>query len=515
MEAITARAVVHPSFVIGPVPRRLFGSFVEHMGRCVYGGLYEPGHARADASGFRTDVLDLVKELGVTTVRYPGGNYVSSYRWEDSVGPVEHRSPSLDLAWRSVEANAFGLNEFMEWSRMAGVEPMMAVNLGTRGIQEACDLLEYANFPGGTKYSDLRVEHGAKEPHGIRMWCLGNEMDGEWQIGHKTASEYGRIAAECARALRRIDPTVELVACGSSNERMATFGSWEGTVLDETYDLVDFISLHAYFEDRGQGRAAFLASSRVMDSFIESVVSTCDHVKSKKRSKRVMRLSFDEWNVWHESRFVGQQQLEWSEAPRLIEDTYTAEDAVVVGSLLMSLLRHADRVEAASMAQLVNVIAPIRAESEGEAWRQTIFYPFALTARHARGEVLHVQVDGPLIACGEVGEAPAVEVVATHDASSGEVTIFAFNRHERDDVWLDVRLCDLTGLVVQEHVVMGGDDLDAVNTQEAPGRVVPRLSSAHQLHDEILGMRLSPVSWSMLRLGPASQGAPGQGRKEA
>ena len=498
---LVCTATIDPAFAIAPVPPRLFGSFVEHMGRCVYGGIYEPGHPEADLDGLRMDVVKLTRELGVTLVRYPGGNFVSGYRWEDGVGPRDQRPVTLDLAWRSLEPNTFGLNEFMTWARTADVEPMMAVNLGTRGVEDACNLLEYANFAGGTRYSDLRIAHGVREPHNIRLWCLGNEMDGPWQVGGKTATEYGRLAAEVAKAMRRIDPDLELVACGSSNERMPTFGSWEAEVLDHAYEHVDYISLHAYFEQRGD-RTAFLASGHTMDQFIDGVVATCDYVGAKKRSRRKLKLSFDEWNLWYESRFVGQDHLDWARAPRLIEDEYTVEDAVVVGSLLMSLLRHSDRVAAACLAQLVNVIAPIRTEPDGAAWRQTIFYPFALTARHARGEVLRVELAGPNLHSDSVGDVPAVDVAATRDPGTGQVTIFAVNRDEHDTAALRLRLATTETLQVVEHLVLGGEDLLASNSRDAPNRVAPRTSASHAVDDGYVTIELPPVSWTMTRLCP-------------
>ncbi|MDQ2837181.1 MAG: alpha-N-arabinofuranosidase [Actinomycetota bacterium] len=498
----TCTATIDPAFVIAPVPPRLFGSFVEHMGRCVYGGIYEPEHAEADVNGLRLDVVKLTKELGVTTVRYPGGNFVSGYRWEDGVGPVQDRPVTLDTAWRSIEPNTFGLNEFMTWARQAEVEPMMAVNLGTRGVAEACDLLEYANFPKGTRYSDLRIAHGVPEPHNIKMWCLGNEMDGPWQIGQKTAREYGRLAAETGKAMRRIDPSIELVACGSSNERMPTFGSWEAEVLDEAFDVVDFISLHAYFEQHGEDRVGFLASAHTMDQFIEGVVATCDHIAAKKRSRRKLQLSFDEWNLWYESRFAGQDQLDWAQAPRLIEDEYTVEDAVVLGNLLMSLLRHSDRVTAACLAQLVNVIAPIRTEPDTGAWRQTIFYPFALTARHARGEVLRVEPVSPSLHSETLGDVPAVDVAATRDPETGQVTIFAVNRDEHQPADLRLRLVADGAHEVVEHTVLGGSDLLATNSRQAPDRVSPRSSTSNRIEADLLCIELPPVSWSMVRTAP-------------
>src|SRR5215210_3054064 len=391
---LAASFTVDPRFLVAPVNRRTFGSFVEHMGRCVYGGIYEPEHVSADEDGFRRDVLDLVRELGVTVLRYPGGNFVSGYRWEDGVGPVEERPTRLDPAWRSVETNAFGLGEFLRWSRLADVEPMLALNLGTRGLQEAIDLLEYCNHPAGTHYSELRRTHGTSDPYGVRMWCLGNEMDGPWQLGHKSADEYGRLAATTARALRQFDPNLELVACGSSGRQMPTFGSWEATVLEHAYDEVDFISAHAYYEDLGD-TASFLASAVDMDNFINDVIATADYVRAKQSKTKRIQISFDEWNVWYLTRVPGQLPEQWEPAPRVSEEAYTVADAVVVGSMLITLLRHSDRVTSACLAQLVNTISVIRAEPTGAAWRQSTFYPFSLTAQHAKGEVLRVEVAGP------------------------------------------------------------------------------------------------------------------------
>jgi alpha-N-arabinofuranosidase len=279
--------------VIAPVSRRLFGSFVEHLGRCVYTGIFEPGHATADADGFRTDVLALTRELGVSVVRYPGGNFVSGYRWEDGVGPLQQRPRRRDLAWHSIETNHVGINEFARWATKADVELMYAVNLGTRGIQEALDVHEYVNHPEGTFLSELRRAHGANEPHGIRMWCLGNEMDGPWQTGQKTAEEYGRLAGATARALRAAQPDIELVACGSSGSSMPTFGAWEATVLEAAYDAIDFVSCHAYYEELDGDVGSFLASSVDLDHVVHSVVSTADNVGAKLRNRKRLMLSFE------------------------------------------------------------------------------------------------------------------------------------------------------------------------------------------------------------------------------
>ncbi len=494
-----AQLTLDPAFAVAPVDPRLFGSFVEHMGRCVYTGIFEPGHPHADADGLRTDVLDLVRELGVTTVRYPGGNFVSNYRWEDGVGPVGDRPRRLDLAWRSIETNAFGLNEFMRWAGLAGVEPMMAVNLGTRGVQEACDLLEYSNHPSGTVLSDQRIAHGEKQPHGVRMWCLGNEMDGPWQVGHKTASEYARLAAETARAMRLVDPSVELIACGSSNSAMPTFAAWEAVILEHTYAMVDHISMHAYYEEHQGDLPSFLASGVDMDRFITAVVATADHIGARLRNPKKMSISFDEWNVWYEKgRFPGVHALEFEEAPRLIEDVFNVADAVVVGDLLITLLRHADRVAIACQAQLVNIIAPIMTEPGGPAWRQTIFHPFAHTARLAQGDVLQLALDSPTYATAKYGDVPALDATATWDEATGALSLFAVNRGA-EPVDVVLTLAQLQALEVSEAMVLAEDDPYLTNTQEHPDRVRPRPLDT-SLSDGTLRCTLPPVSWAAVSL---------------
>ena len=393
-----ALLTVDPHFTIGTVNRRLFGSFVEHLGRCVYTGIYEPGHPTADEDGFRTDVLELVRELGVTTIRYPGGNFVSGFRWEDAIGPKENRPSRLDLAWHSTETNEVGLDEFARWLEKAGGELMYAVNLGTRGVQEALDVLEYANVPGGTELSDLRVKNGRVEPYAIRMWCLGNEMDGPWQLGHRSADDYGKLASRTAKAMRQLDPALELVVCGSSHAHMPTFGSWEHTVLKHTYEDVDYISCHAYYEELDGDTGSFLASAVNMDHFIDSVVATADTVRAELHQKKRINISFDEWNVWYvdplpPGRADHRHRRLAGRTPDPASSSYSVLDAVVVGNLLISLLKHADRVTSASLAQLVNVIAPIMTEPGGGAWRQTTFFPFAVTSRLAVGSSLVVKLE--------------------------------------------------------------------------------------------------------------------------
>jgi alpha-N-arabinofuranosidase len=501
---ISAHLTIDPHFAVGAVNRRLFGSFVEHLGRCVYDGIYEPAHPEADADGFRRDVIELVKELGVSTIRYPGGNFVSGYRWEDGVGDRAERPTRLDLAWHSRETNEVGLDEFAGWLDKVGSELMYAVNLGTRGIQEALDVLEYANIRGGTRLSDARVANGTPDPHDIRMWCLGNEMDGPWQLGHDSPRNYGRLAAKTARAMRQVDPGLELVVCGSSSAAMPMFGTWERIVLEETYDEVDYISCHAYYEPHDGDYGSFLASAVNMDRFIESVVATADHVKAVRGSDKTINISFDEWNVWYLSRYENVDKItdpqDWPIAPRLLEDVYSVVDAVVFGNLLISLIRHADRVTAASLAQLVNVIAPIMTEPGGPAWRQTTFFPFALTSKLAKGVALELKLETPTYETARHGTAGIVDAVATHDAEAGETAIFLVNRSLDEEVELvvDVALLGQVGLAGAEGIFDA--DIHAANTLAEPERVGLVENSSARLEAGELRIVLPPVSWTAVTL---------------
>ena len=496
-----ARAVLARELAIDAIDDRLYGSFIEHLGRAVYGGLYEPGHPTADGQGFRGDVLDHVRALNTPIVRYPGGNFVSGYRWEDGVGPLEARPRRLDLAWKSLEPNAFGTDEFVRWCRKAGTEPMMAINLGTRGVDAARSLVEYCNHPSGTQYSDWRVENGCVEPHNIKVWCLGNEMDGDWQIGHKTALEYGRLAEEAAKVMRWVDPTIELVACGSSSRTMSTFPQWEATVLEHTYAHVDYISLHTYYGNRDGNTAHFLAQSIGMDAFIEEVVATCDFIRAKKRHKKRMMLSFDEWNVWFHSNQADRQQPPWQEAPPLLEDLYTVEDALVVGCMLISLIKHCDRVRIGCLAQLVNVIAPIFTATGGGIVKQTTYFPFLHASRYGRGTALDMRVDSSSYEDPVFDAVPYVEAVGVLSEDRGDLTVFSVNRNLEEVVGLDVDLCDFSTARVVEHIALTHSDLKAVNTLEQPERVAPSaLDDSVEEHEGKTCIALPPASWNVVRL---------------
>ncbi|MEG0742141.1 MAG: alpha-N-arabinofuranosidase [Clostridia bacterium] len=498
-----ATLIMDKDFAIGSIDKRLYGSFIEHLGRAVYGGIYEPGHPTADKNGFRRDVIELVRKLDVPVVRYPGGNFVSGFRWEDSVGPRENRPHRLDLAWFTTETNEVGLHEFVDWAKQANTEVMYAVNLGTRGPDDARNVVEYANHKSGSYYSDLRVKNGAKEPFDIKLWCLGNEMDGPWQMGHKTAYEYGRTANEAAKMMRWVDPSIELVACGSSAYDMPTFGAWEYQMLDECYENVDYVSLHRYYGNRSNQTPDFLARSMDLDRFIKSVVAICDAVGGKKHAKKKLNLSFDEWNVWYHSNKQDQEiwkRDKWDRALPLLEDLYNFEDALLVGGMLITFLRNADRVKIACLAQLVNVIAPIMTRNGGGAWAQTIFWPLMHASAYGRGTALRPILHSPTYDCADYEQVPYVDATATMDDEGG-VTVFALNRSMDEDIEL---CCDLRAfgeLRMVEHLLLHHEDVKAVNTEENPDCVSPVQGKGGSVQDGKMSVILPKLSWNVIRLG--------------
>ena len=498
-----AQVVIHRDFRIADIDDRLYSSFLEHLGRAIYGGIYEPGHPTADADGFRQDVIELVRELNSPYCRYPGGNFVSAYNWEDGVGPRSERPVRLDLAWRTRESNQIGVNEFVDWCKKANTKPMLAVNLGSRGLDAARNFLEYCNHPGGTYWSDLRRKHGWADPHGVKLWCLGNEMDGPWQVGHKSAYEYGRLADETAKAMRGFDKSLELVVCGSSNSDMKTYPDWEAQVLEQCYDSADHISLHMYFANREKNTLNYLAKAEKLDRYIGTIGGVIDYIKAKKRSKKTIGISFDEWNVWYHSNQQDKDILarnEWPDAPHLLEDVYNFEDVLQVGGILNTFIRRSDRVRIACIAQLVNVIAPIMTENGGSAWRQTIYYPLYFASKYGRGFALRLVTDGPTYDSDEADDVPYLDVSAVHDVAANAVTLFAVNRHPDTALALDTRLEGFPGARVIEQYEMVHENLEAVNTASRPNTVVPGKTGDAKVEDGRLHATLKPLSYSVIRL---------------
>lgn len=482
---------IEKNFVIGEPDARLFSSFLEHMGRAIYTGIYEPDHPLADQDGFRTDVLDLIKELNVEAIRYPGGNFLSGYRWEDGIGPKEDRPRRLDLAWRTIESNQFGIDEFVDWSQKSGTEIIAAVNMGTGTPQDAANMVEYCNFPKGTHYSDLRIKNGHEEPYNIKVWCIGNEMDGPWQTCHLDADDYGKKARETAKMMKWIDPSIQLVVAGSSSKEMPTYPEWDRIVLEYTYEHVDYLSMHCYYYNKDND-LDFLASYASMDQFIKALCATADYVKELKRSDKVMYFSFDEWNIWYQNNIV---LRDWIEAPDILEDQYSLIDALAFGGLTTSLLNNCDRVRIGCLAQLVNVIAPIFTQKNGAVFKQTIFYPFKDFATYGRGAVLKpvIQCDTIKTIYGDVNEV-AVSVIDHAHKNKCYLLILNCNLHKSVD--LDLKFSGYHKAKIIKHQALFGDDLHAVNSFKAPDNITPKnmdISAETSAH-------LKAASWNVITI---------------
>ncbi|HTR65299.1 MAG TPA: alpha-N-arabinofuranosidase [Terriglobales bacterium] len=472
-----ARVYIDTRRTMEPLDRNLFGSFLEHLGRAIYEGIYDPGSKLSDANGFRTDVLNQIKQLGVPIIRYPGGNFVSGYNWLDGVGPRDKRPKVLDKAWNTLESNQFGTDDFMAWAKMAGTLPLMGLNLGTGTAEEAAALVEYCNIDKGTKWSDLRRQNGTAEPYNVKYWCLGNEMDGPWQIGHMSATEYGMKAADAARQMRYVDPSLKLIACGSSGPFMPSYLEWDREVLEQCYDRVDGLSLHRYFENTpeitGGDSSKFVAMNLTMDKQIAETLAVCDLVQGHQRSPKKLWLSFDEWNVWYRARSGDAMDGHRREAPHLLEEIYNLEDALLVGGIVNTLLRHSDRVKIACLAQLVNVIAPIMTNANG-LFLQTIYYPYSWGLQYASGAALKLVVESSTYDVAEMGAVPHLDVAGTYSSGDGKVTIFILNRdlskaHQVELVWEGKAPTN-----VLASQLLTGDDLKASNSFGAPKKVAPQ-----------------------------------------
>ncbi len=487
--------------------RNLFGSFLEHLGRAIYEGVYEPNSKFADANGFRKDVLEEVRKLNVPIIRYPGGNFVSGYHWLDGVGPKQDRPKVLEKAWNSLESNQFGINEFLAWCNLVGTTPLLGLNLGTGTPESAAALVEYCNIDKGTKWSDLRRKHGIADPYHVKNWCLGNEMDGPWQIGHMSAAEYGEKAADAARQMRYVDPSLRLIACGSSNNSMPTYLQWDHDVLEQCYDYVNAISLHRYYDnssETGGDSTKFLALNLNMERQISEVAAVCDYVRGRRRSSKKLWLSFDEWNVWYRARSGSAVDGARQQAPHLLEEIYNLEDALLVGGLINSLIRNSDRVRIGCLAQLVNVIAPIMTNASG-LYRQTIFYPFSWALQYAQGSALEILVESaPTYEVQGIGQVPYLDVAGTYNNPDGSMSLFVLNRDLASAHQFEVNWEDKNAGRLLDSLVITGNDLKAVNGFDAPQRVVPQpadkpSSSGNCTRIEVPSRSYSVFHWALNR----------------
>ncbi len=482
---------------ISIIDEKIFGSFVEHVGRSVYNGIYEPEHEKADEEGFRKDVIDAVRDLKVSCVRYPGGNFVSGYDWKDGIGDKSKRPIRINLAWREREPNLFGTDEFMSWAKKTGITPVMAVSMGNSGPKDAAELVEYCNFPGGTYWSDKRIENGAEKPYAVKYWCVGNEMDGDYQMGALPAKEYGRKASEAAKQMKRVDDSVKLIMVGSSSPLSPTFPEWDKTVLTETYKHADYLSLHAYYsykqyDTEERKIKEFFASPVNFNAYINTVKKICDEIKQQKGEEKDVMLAVDEWNVWHNDTEV--HETLFSIGERLIENNYDFADAIVVAGLLSVLINNCDRVKIACMAQLVNVIAPIFTQTGGKAIKQTTYYPFEMFAQSKGMAAVaqEIQVDEYQ---SDYGKAPYVYSSVAYDEVNKEYLGYFINV-AAEECKLEVDLG--ASAEIQEQTVFAAD-LHQKNTFDNPFAVTPVKVNANKGKSVKHDLCLKPYSMNFVK----------------
>ncbi|GAB4424914.1 MAG: alpha-N-arabinofuranosidase [Anaerolineae bacterium] len=499
MPASKAQIYLDTNRIISPISPLLFSGFAEHMGRAIYEGIYDPASPHADERGLRKDVLAALRALNFRAMRYPGGNFLSGYRWLDGVGPREQRPRRRDLAWQSIETNQFGTNEFIEFCKAIDTKPMLAVNLGTGTIQDAANLVEYCNAPTGTQYADLRAAHGYPNPYGVEYWCLGNEMDGSWQIGHLEAPEYAAKAREAAKMMRYHDDSIKLVLCGSSSIWMPTYPEWDRVVLEWCWDQVDYHSLHYYAGNREDDTASFLASSAEFEAYLDTLAGVLRYVKAKHRSKHDVYLSWDEWNVWYKANTPDDMHGNWTEAPHLIEEVYNLEDALVVAQWMNVFLRRCNVLKIACLAQIVNVIAPILTTRDA-LLKQSIYYPFMLFSKLAAGDALDVAVKAPLYATAKYGDMPLLDVSASYDEAANAGAIFIVNRSQTESVPVELLWQGRTPQRIKAVHQVAGIDPKVANSFENPNQVVATSVPAPAISDKCATLSLPPLSFTALEV---------------
>ncbi|MTV81670.1 alpha-N-arabinofuranosidase [Secundilactobacillus folii] len=500
------------NFQLGNIDNKVWSSFTEHLGRSIYGGIYDPNKSFSDNNGFRKDVKKAVKDLNLGVIRYPGGNFVSNYNWKDGIGPKENRKKTMEFAWSSIETNQFGIDDFCRWAEEVGVEPMIAVNLGTGSIRSAAELVEYCNHDHGTYWSDLRIKNGHRQPYNVKYWCLGNEMEGDWQAGHMSAQQYADKAREAAKMMKWVDKSIKLVACGSSYEMLPTYLEWDKTIMKELYPYVDYISTHNYNMNSGQGTLNFLSSWKQLDNHLKNTENALDFVKSlrlgKKDDKKDIKICLDEWNVWNfqdikldnlndlagMTTFELTSAKKWEEHPAILQEKYSLLDALTVGGLGITILNNANYIEIACLAQLLNVIAPITTDESGHLLKQTIYYPFELLSKYGRGTVLEPRVSGDTLST-DYGDLPVIAAATVYDKEKSQLKIFALNMDTSNTANLRLNFNAFDGVTPKKQIILTDDNLKARNTFKEPNKVVP---TEINLNTTIDKLSLPKNSWSVI-----------------
>ena len=486
---LRARVKIDTERVIGDIDPRLYGNFIEHLGRCIDGGVFEEGNPLSDANGFRRDVIDATKKLNVTQLRWPGGNFSSNYHWMDGIGPRDKRPPRLEMAWGTVESNRFGTHEFLDYVEKVGAAPYICCNLGTGTWTEAQQWVEYCNSSEDTAMTRLRKQNGRQQPWKVEYWGLGNEMDGPWQMGHRSAEDYGKFALEAAKLMKWTDPNVKLIAAGSSNFGPGSdWTGWNRTVLEYLRQHADYLSLHMYVGNAENDYADFVACATELSSRIKTAEGIIDAALSGQPGNRKIYIAWDEWNVWYRAR--GDKER----GRRILEERYDLEDALVVATFLNAFVNHCHIVKMANMAQLVNVIAPMFTD-EKRLFLQTIYYPLALFANNTKGKALELFVDSPKYKSRRFTDVPYVDASAGYD--NGALVLNLVNRHQAQAIEVEFEAEDkqFSGAVAVSEV--NGPDIKSEN--DFGKTTVKTTERAVNADGRKLRYTLPPHSYTMLK----------------
>ena len=476
----TARIKIDTDRVIGEVDPHLFGNFAEHLGRCIYGGIFEEGSRLSDSDGYRKDVMEATRNMGVTLLRWPGGNFASGYNWKDGIGPRDQRPVRPELAWGDLESNRFGTDEFLRYCEKMQIEPYVCINAGLGNLNDARDWVEYCNESRDTYWAGQRRKNGRDKPWNVKIWGLGNEIDGPWQLGHKNVEDYSKFALEAAKVMRRADSSIKLIASGSSNfGGNADWIGWNRTVLDRLKNDIDYISLHTYIGNRDNSFEKFLAASRNLDSRIEIVEGLIKAAQSGNNNPRPIYIAFDEWNVWY--RATGGSEFEIGRTR--LEEKYNFEDALAMGMFINSFIRHAQVVKMANLAQLVNVIAPIFTNKDG-LYLQTIYFPLAEYAKQKGNQSLDVLVQSPQYKPDAGRALGYLDVSSTYDARSKQIILNVLNRSEKTDI--AARIDNVTGKLSSSVDVweLNNSDLKITHTFGDDAKIRPATRVSNVQLDE-------------------------------
>jgi alpha-N-arabinofuranosidase len=488
---LKARVKIDTERVISEIDPKIYGNFLEHLGRCIDGGVFDEKSALSDGNGFRKDVLEAAKKLNVTLLRWPGGNFSSNYHWKDGIGARDSRPPRLEMAWGSVETNRFGTHEFLKYTEMLGCEPYFCANLGTGTWEEAQQWVEYCNSKEDTAMTRLRKQNGRAEPWGVKYWGLGNEMDGPWQMGHRSAEDYGKFALEAAKLMKFTDPAIKLIAAGSSNFNAdADWTGWNRTVLQYLRRHADYLSLHTYVGNQANDFGEFMASSLLLDERTRTAEGVIRAALSEEPRTRKIYIAWDEWNVWYRARGEGKEK-----GRRILEERYNLEDALVVATFLNSFLNHSHIVKIANMAQMVNVIAPIFTNDQG-LFLQTIYYPLAMFANNCKGKALELFGECASYKTKRFDEVPYLDASAAYD--NGTLVLNVVNRHPTEAIETEIELQDkqFAGAVLVSEV--NGPDIKATN--DFGSTKVKATQSSAQAGESKMRYSFAPHSYTMLRV---------------